>query len=518
MVKPSNHPHCSPSPLAKHQVQPCYHALVEVMLSDGVWSLGQMQGARAGTPVQPLAAMAALSIEAALERLPGRPLLTEWKYDGERCQAHLLGKGPTEEEDERNDGGASRVRLFSRSLDDMSERFPELLESLPVALGVMPRGHSTGAISGKAQAIGGTVDATVIASTRRSVILDAELCAVDDESGEVLPFQTLANRPRKAPTEEQLQSAPRVCLFVFDLLELDGESLLARPLAERRKLLHQVVRPVQHRVQFAESAEVSTEAELCDELERAIQAQAEGLMLKALSPGGAQRSASAAQRRGVPPIPPQPEPPKAGAQMMATAAQGSDVRHGAAMAAYEAGKRSLQWLKLKRDYIDGMGDSFDLVPVGAYMGRGRRSGAYGAYLLAAFDATSGAYQPICKLGSGLSDSELLEWSEQLSGDQMSAEEAASLLDLPQEALPPGLAPHVWLRPRVVWEVSAAEVSVSPLYRAAYGAVAEQKGLALRFPRFVRARPDKPVGEATTAAQLVSIFETQPTKSSPAPAS
>jgi DNA ligase-1 len=222
---------------------------------------------------------------------------------------------------------------------------------------------------------------------------------------------------------------------------------------------------------------------------------------------------------------------------MATPAQGTEVRGGAETAAYEAGKRSYGWLKptrssiygratkcmhpppsiyrygwlkLKRDYIDGMGDSFDLVPVGAYMGRGKRAGAYGAYLLAAFDETSGSYQPICKLGSGLSDSELIEWSARLSGDEMGAEEAARVLDLPDDSFPAALAPHAWLRPSVVWEVSAAEVSVSPLYRAAYGAVDEHKGLALRFPRFVRARADKPPDEATTAAQLVSIFHNQPT--------
>ena len=78
----------------------------------------------------------------------------------------------------------------------------------------------------------------------------------------------------------------------------------------------------------------------------------------------------------------------------------------AARGGYEPGKRSYQWLKLKRDYIDGMGDTFDLVPIGAYMGKGRRAGAYGAYLLGVYAPEAGVYQPICKLGSGLSDEEL----------------------------------------------------------------------------------------------------------------
>ena len=121
------------------------------------------------------------------------------------------------------------------------------------------------------------------------------------------------------------------------------------------------------------------------------------------------------------------------------------------------------------------------------------------------------YQPICKLGSGLSDLELAHWSEQAESHACTEEEARELYDLPS-TLPPLMAPHVWLRPRVIWEVSAAEVSISPIYRAAFGLVAEDKGLALRFPRFVRERPDKGPVQATTAGQLASVFHTQPTAS------
>lgn len=201
--------------------------------------------------------------------------------------------------------------------------------------------------------------------------------------------------------------------------------------------------------------------------------------------------------------------------MLASAAEGSSSQDVAARGGYEPGKRSYQWLKLKRDYIDGMGDTFDLVPIGAYMGKGRRAGAYGAYLLGVYAPEAGVYQPICKLGSGLSDEELARWSEQTSADVISAEQAAALIDLPHGALPPAVAPHVWLRPQVVWEVSAAEVSVSPLYTAAFGAVDDERGLALRFPRFVRERPDKAPAQATTAEQLVSIFQSQPTKAAKA---
>ena len=95
-----------------------------------------------------------------------------------------------------------------------------------------------------------------------------------------------------------------------------------------------------------------TEEQLRSELDRAIDCQAEGLMLKALQADDVAHSH--------------------------TTAAGSAGSGAATSAGYEAGKRSLQWLKLKRDYIDGMGDTFDLVPIGAYRGRGKRSGAFGA--------------------------------------------------------------------------------------------------------------------------------------------
>ena len=159
------------------------------------------------------------------------------------------------------------------------------------------------------------------------------------------------------------------------------------------------------------------------------------------------------------------------------------------------------------------GDTFDLVPIGAYHGRGRRAGGFGAFLLAVYEPTSGRFQPICKLGSGLSDEALERCSAMAEAQTCDADLVAELLDLP-EALPPSVAPHVWLRPSVVWEVSAAEVSLSPVYRAAYGAVATGRGLALRFPRLLRERPDKQPTDATTAAQLASVYQTQPTATLP----
>lgn len=408
-------------------VNPCYHVLIGELLARGVWDLTASCRASAGTPVQPMAATAAVSIEAAMGRLLGAPFLCELKYDGERCQAHFLPA---------TDGTSeSRVLMFSRSLDEVSARFPEIVEAFPSALGE--------AVS--------------------SAIIDGELCAVDEETGAVLPFSELASRPRKAPTEAQLAAGPAVCLFAFDLLEVNGESLLSLPLAVRREKMQSLLAPVGKRIAFAEGTEATTAEELRNELDRAIDCQSEGLVVKALS---------------------------------------SQDGEGT----YEAGKKSLQWLKLKRDYIDGLGDSFDLVPLGAYRGRGKRADWFGAYLLGCYDQTRGVWQPVCKIGTGFSDEQLERWHTEFQAHAV--EEDASVVDV-GEGLPPNLTPHVWLAPAVVWEVSAAAVSVSPTYPASFGMVAEGKGLALRFPRLVRERDDKRPQQATTAFQLAEVYRTQP---------
>lgn len=163
--------------------------------------------------------------------------------------------------------------------------------------------------------------------------------------------------------------------------------------------------------------------------------------------------------------------------------------------------------QVKKDYLAGVGDSLDLVVLGAYHGRGKRTSVYGAFLLAAYNSSTQTYETICNIGTGFSEALLEELYKGLS---------PLTIDRPKpfysHSNVPKDQPDVWFEPRLVWEVKTADLTLSPRYKAAadefVGTTGGGKGVSLRFPRFIKSRDDKKPEQATTTRAVAEMYRKQ----------
>ncbi|KAJ8649036.1 hypothetical protein MRB53_002059 [Persea americana] len=287
----------------------------------------------------------------------------------------------------------------------------------------------------------------------RSFVLDCEVVAYDHEKQKILPFQILSTRARKGVILSDIKV--QVCIFAFDIIYLNGQPLLQEQLKVRREHLYNSFEELPGTFQFATAIRSNDLEEIQKFLETAVNSSCEGLIIKTL------------------------------------------IRD----ATYEPSKRSLNWLKLKKDYMDSIGDSLDLVPIAAFHGRGKRTGVYGAFLLACYDEQNEEYQSICKIGTGFSENMLEERSASLRDKVITKPK-------PYYRYGDAMNPDVWFEPSEVWEVKAADLSISPVHRAASGVVDPNKGISLRFPRLLRVREDKAPDQATTSEQVAEMYRAQ----------
>ncbi|CAI5744356.1 unnamed protein product [Peronospora destructor] len=427
-----------------------------------------------GVPVLAMSAYPVSSVAAVLDRIgksTSRTATLEYKYDGARVQVHLSLP-------DNSSSTYSIRRIFSRNMEDVTERFSSLLDVLEKRV-----------IARNSKAQGSTFG--------RSLIVEGEVVALDRQTGTFRPFQVL-----------QTKTTTEFCLFLFDLLAVDGTNLLQKPLRKRRALLHDLLEEESGFVEFvkhvdislahsqtvpieenatkgvdAETTHVATLIQNC--LEQAVASGCEGLMVKALDDTYSE---------------------------------------------YKAGRRSFSWMKLKHDYLSdqptttnqrksGRGngtfleDTLDLVPIGAFYGKGRRAGVYGSFLMATYNTTSGKFETIGKVGTGFTDAHLTEVAARLQKQVLPATD-----DVPEQYQYYSIRsrhPDVWLLPAEVWEIKATQLTESPSYTCgavdAAGVAAastSRKGLALRFPRFVRYRPDKKPLQATESEQVVELYRQQ----------
>jgi DNA ligase 1 len=167
---------------------------------------------------------------------------------------------------------------------------------------------------------------------------------------------------------------------------------------------------------------------------------------------------------------------------------------------YRAGAREFAWVKLKREYRSELADTLDLVIVGALYGRGRRVGKYGALLLAAYDSNADQFRSTTKVGTGFTDESLAQFFKDLE---------KYVLTHKHPRVDTGMKMDVWFEPKIVIEVIASEITLSPAHTAGIHSIKESFGLALRFPKFTgKIRDDKKPEDATSVEELVSMYKQQ----------
>ena len=169
-------------------------------------------------------------------------------------------------------------------------------------------------------------------------------------------------------------------------------------------------------------------------------------------------------------------------------------------AIYQAGTRGWLWIKYKRDYKSDMADAIDLVVVGAFHGRGKRAGTYGALLLAAYDQEQDVFKTVTKCGTGFTDEDLKELPKMMKKHQIPRQHSRVHSKLEAD---------VWFEPKVVVEIIGAEITLSPIHLCAMNAIRKGSGLAIRFPRFTgNYRPDKSAEDATSAKEITEMYRSR----------
>ena len=338
------------------------------------------------------------------------------------------------------------VKIFSRGTEETTGQFPDIVGSVLKTF------------------------------SNDTLILDGEAVPFNPETGDLYPFQVVSQRrgrkydldqmyddtqthlfstsikTGKYVLDQVLDDIPLV-VFLFDILYIDGKPIHTLPYPERRKILEDSF--VQDNgFRLASSIITSHREEAEKFIEESISSGCEGIVAKNITE----------------------------------------------KSVYRAGARGWLWIKYKRDYEANLGDSLDLVVIGAFSGHGRRKGTYGALLMAAYNNENGIYESVCKLGTGFTDDVLFNLPKMFS-DYVAKERPLNVES--------GLNPDFWITPNFVMEIVGAEITLSPIHSAAYGVIKEKTGLAIRFPRFTgKWRSDKKAEDATTTGEIINMYKNQ----------
>lgn len=404
---------------ARKEIESIYNITADIgkvakrVKSEGLKGLERVE-VEPGVPIRPALAERLPSVEKVAEKLAPK-FAVEPKMDGFRIQLHVWGN--------KNDRCA---RIFSRNLENVTDMFPEIVEAAK------------------------ELDI-------KSGIFDGEAIGYSPTTGHFASFQETVQRKRKHGIEEFAKSMP-LKVFLFDVLYLNGKTLLQEPFTKRREILEKETGIASRKngdtVLLADQTVASSAVELRQFVEQYLGDGLEGVVAKKL-----------------------------------------DV-------AYQAGGRGYHWVKFKRHSgrkkaDQGLADTVDCVLMGAYFGKGKRAQfVYGGFLLGV-PGKDDKYYSLSRLGTGLTDEQFREVKKMV--DEIRVEEMPKEYVVDKE-----VAPDVWVTPQVVLEILADEITLSPRHTA--GRDAKGRGYSLRFPRLIKVREDKDPEQATAVGEIRKLYQ------------
>jgi DNA ligase-1 len=280
----------------------------------------------------------------------------------------------------------------------------------------------------------------------KSFIVEGEAVPVDKD-GNILSFQNIMQRKRKYDVEEYSKKIP-VCVFLFEILYLNNKSLMKLSYPKRREILERVT----VEGSFVKLSKILYNDDLDkvdDFFQEVLDQGCEGIIAKSKSNDSF----------------------------------------------YRAGARAWLWIKYKKDYISKLQDTLDLVVVGAFAGKGKRAGTYGALLCAAYNPKTDSFETVSKLGAGFSDEVL---------DKIPKIMKQYLIPKKHPRVDSEIEADYWFVPNKVVVVIGAEITQSPVHTCAKKQLG--KGLAIRFPRFKMFREDKSAEQATTTQEIIQMYK------------
>ena len=377
--------------------------VAEVISTGGVEEIEKFQ-IKLFSPIRPMLADRIKSGEETVEKFQEK-FAAEYKLDGERAQIHKQ---------------KDKIEIFSRSLEIITSYYPDIVEKISKLI------------------------------ISEDVILEAEVVAMNSNSGDFLPFQELMHRRRKYEIEEAVTKYPITVNF-FDVLFSEGKNCMDMRYEERRELLVKIIKQDDF-ARLIPMSIIESKEQVLEVLENSINSGCEGLMLKHLD------------------------------------------------STYRAGIRGSNWLKLKREYQNELGDSLDLVVVGAFFGKGRRTGKYGTLLLSTYNDEEDVFPSICKVGTGFTD-ESLDQLYQILSPKVTLKKNPRIVS--------EMEADVWFEPELVIEIVASEITQSPIHKTALDKIKEGTGLALRFPKFTgKIRTEKNSEDASTDEEVIALYKVQ----------